>query len=229
METAEARALFERSAPTYDRVNAIVSLGLDSRWRDWAARAAGARPGARVLDAFAGTGLVGIRAAELGASVTLADASPAMLDVATRRARERGVEVGEVVTDLAAPGPAVPGAPFDAATMVFGARYLDRPADVVRSIASSLRPGAPLVIVDFVVPDRGPVTDVAAGYFFHVLPRVAAALSGDRALYERLTSSTRAMGRATSLISVVRAAGLSVTETRRMGFGLVLGIVGVAS
>lgn len=222
---SETRRLFDANARTYDGVNTLVSLGLDARWRDWAAKRAVDKPGERLLDAFAGTGLVGLRAAALGADVTLADDSRCMLAVARGRAHEAGREVHFVVTDLTASPPVVPGAPFDAVTMVFGARYVDDPVAVVRGLASLLRPGGPFVIVDFVEPPRTPLSRLAGLYFFHVLPRIASLLAGRRELYDRLTMSTHGMGTAQRLVSIAQDAGLTVTETRTMGFGLVTGLV----
>lgn len=224
MDTA-TRELFDANTATYDRVNTLISLGLDARWRAWAARRAVERPGARVLDAFAGTGLVGLRAAALGAEVTLADGSAGMLEVARRRARASGLEVRFLETDLAAEPPDVPGAPFDAITLVFGMRYLDDPVRVLRGLATLLATGGPLLIVDFVEPDGSLISRFAAFYFFRVLPRIASLLAGKRGLYDRLVASTHRMGGAERLVSLAQQADLTVTETRMMGFGLVAGVV----
>lgn len=220
------RELFDENAATYDRVNTVISLGLDAGWRAWAARRAVTRPGARVLDAFAGTGLVGLRAAKLGADVTLADLSPGMLAVAESRAARSGLSIRTVVTDLAADRPDVPGAPFDAVTMSFGARYLDDATGVVRSLSALLRDGGTFVMLDFVVPDGSPLSRLASLYFFRLLPAVARTLAGRRELYDRLVSTTREMGRPEHLVRIVTEAGLEVVETRAMGLGLVLGVVG---
>lgn len=225
MEEAEARKLFDANAETYDRVNSIVSLGLDSRWYAWAARQAVVAPGDRVLDAFAGTGGVGLRAAALGADVTLADGSPMMLDVATQRARSAGLDVRAETVDLTADPLRFDRAPFDAITVMWGLRYLDDPSRVLRALATLLRPGGRLVVVDFVEPDGGVVSQLADVYFFRILPRIASALAGKRELYRELVTTTHAMGPAEHLAGLVEAAGFAVTEQRRMGFGLVRGIV----
>lgn len=222
---AEVRDLFDRSAATYDRVNTAISLGLDARWRAWAARQAVGRPGARVLDAFAGTGLVGLRAARLGAHVTLADISTGMLAVADVRAREAGLDVQLELADLASGAALVRGAPFDAVTMVFGARYLDDPVRVVRGLARLLTPGGTFVLLDFVQPVPSWLSRLAGFYFFRVLPAIGGALSGNRELYDRLVSSTREMGPPEHLVRIATDAGLDVVRTRTMGFGLVLGVV----
>lgn len=220
------RELFDANAATYDRVNTLISLGLDARWRDWAARRAVEQPTARVLDAFAGTGLVGLRAAALGAEVTLADGSQGMLAAARRRVRDSGLDVRIVTVDLAAERPEIAGAPFDAVTMVFGVRYLDDPVRVVRALAALLREGGAFVIVDFVEPGGSFVSRLAGLYFFRVLPLVASLLVGRREFYDRLTVSTHQIGAAERLVSIATQAGLQVVETRTMGFGLVCGVVG---
>ncbi len=221
----DVRELFDANAETYDRVNTIISLGLDSRWRDWVAREAVSRPEAHVLDAFAGTGLVGLRMAELGADVTLADISPGMLAVAARRARARGVKVDCVLSDLTAPQLVIPGAPFDSITMVFGVRYLDDPATVLRGLATQLADGGRFVVMEFAEPTGGLLSRLASFYFFRILPPIASAISGRRELYRRLTETTRRFHGRRSLEDIVREAGLTILETRLMGLGIVVGIV----
>lgn len=219
--------VFEENAATYDRVNTVISLGLDARWRNWVARQAVAHAGSRVLDAFAGTGLVGLRAARLGARVTLADASCAMLEQAERRARRRELSVSTVRADLAAPSlPAFPDAPFDGITMVFGVRYLDRPSEVIRRLSSLLSPSGRFVVLEFAEPDGGLISRLASFYFFRVLPKIASALSGHPELYSLLGSTTHSIHGPGALVRVVEESGLRIAETRTMGFGLVVGIVG---
>lgn len=225
MDANSARQLFDANSPTYDRVNGVISLGLDRRWYDWAAEQALVTPGARVLDAFAGTGAVGLRVAEKGGRVTLADVSPRMLEVASERARERGLEVRTVSADLSAESLEIEGAPFDAIVAMWGLRYVDDPAHVLANLSALLRPGGRLVVVDFVEPPPLLVSQIAAMYFFRVLPRVAGALAGRRELYGVLGESTHRMGSAERLLGLVEETGFAITETRSMGFGLVFGFV----
>lgn len=226
MDAERSRRLFDTNAGTYDRVNTVISLGLDARWRRWVARQAAERPGARVLDAFAGTGRVGLEAAALGADVTLADASPGMLDVAIAEAKARGLTVRSALVDLTTGDlPFVPGS-FDAVTVSFGVRYLDRPTEVLRDLGRLLAPGGRLVVLEFTRPGRGLVSSAAGFYFFRVLPRLAGAVAGRRELYDYLTSSTMAVGHADDLVRIVQSAGFDVQSRRTFGFGLVTGLVG---
>ena len=227
MDVRTARALFDRSAPSYDRVNTAVSLGLDARWRHWAASRAVTVPGARVLDAYCGTGLVGLAAAREGAAVTFADASPAMLEAARARMHRARVHASFAVADLSEDRRPLPGSPFDAITVVFGIRYMDDPAATLRRLSALLVPGGRLVVVEFVpLPADAPLLQrIAARYFFRLLPSVAGRLAGDRSLYDYLRESTLGMGSSERIDSWLREAALTVTASRSMGFGLVYGAV----
>lgn len=105
------RAFWDEDASVYDR-SASHSASDPVEAATW--RAALLRhlppPPARILDAGAGTGSISLLAAELGHEVTSLDLSPAMLEQAGRKARERGLRIQTVV----APATEPPPGPFDA-------------------------------------------------------------------------------------------------------------------
>jgi demethylmenaquinone methyltransferase / 2-methoxy-6-polyprenyl-1,4-benzoquinol methylase len=78
---AFVRAIFDRTARHYDRINAIFSLGTGRWYRRWMLRQAGLKAGDRVLDIATGTGLLAREAAAIAgpAHVTGLDMSAGML------------------------------------------------------------------------------------------------------------------------------------------------------
>lgn len=85
---AFVRGLFNETAPYYDRINQLFSLGSGAWYRRHCLRRAGLRPGLRVIDIAAGTGLVAAEAVGITgnkADVIGLDVSEAML-AETRRA-----------------------------------------------------------------------------------------------------------------------------------------------
>jgi len=182
--------MFGRIAPTYDLLNRVLSAGFDVRWRRRAVRALGAAPGARVLDLCAGT-----------------------LDLALELRRRRP-DVRAVCADFALPmlarGRRKPGAAslacagadalhlpfrpagFDAAMIAFGMRNLDDPRAGLAELRRVLRPGAPLVVLEFFRPvSRG--ARLLHGVFNRaVLPAVGGAVSGDGGAYRYLPRSIEA-------------------------------------
>ena len=244
LEPAHVAALFDRNAATYDRVNTVITFGLDALWRRWAARQAAPQappldrahaaplgpsptsPPPRVLDACAGTGLLTLDLARRGAAVTAADAAPGMLAVARDRLAAAGLPLRTVVVDLAsAEAAATLGGPFEAITLGFGLRYFADPGAVLRPLRELLAPGGRLVVVEAVRPPRDLLGAAAGLYFFEVAPRVGTVLAGQAALYEFLTASTRALGSADDVAAHLGRAGFAVTARRRFACGVVVGLV----
>ncbi len=87
-EQAFVRGLFNDTAPYYDTVNRIFSLGSGSWYRRRCLRRAGLQPGHTVLDVAVGTGLIAQSALQIvganGAVIGL-DLSEAMLAEAQRK------------------------------------------------------------------------------------------------------------------------------------------------
>ena len=48
--------MFDRIAPVYDRMNTVMTLGLDARWRRAAVHASGLRAGMTAVDVACGSG-----------------------------------------------------------------------------------------------------------------------------------------------------------------------------
>ena len=71
--------MFDRIAPRYDRMNRLLTLGLDQRWRRAALDFIGVGRGDRVIDLACGTGDLAELAAARGARVVGVDFALAML------------------------------------------------------------------------------------------------------------------------------------------------------
>jgi demethylmenaquinone methyltransferase/2-methoxy-6-polyprenyl-1,4-benzoquinol methylase len=223
VKATEARALFDRSARTYDPVNRAISLGLDRHWRRWVAEKAVERRGASVLDAMTGTGEVAVEAARAGGVVTAIDVSPEMLAKARQRACRDGVHITPVLADTTCNSELPPG-PFDSVCVSFGLRYVDDVQGFLVALRQRVIPGGRLVVLEFCVPPRGLLSTPASFYFFRVLPRIGELLGGYAPLYRYLRESTVAVGSAADLVSLIESAGFEIEEQRQFGFGLVLGV-----
>jgi len=95
----------------------------------------------RALDLGCGTGATAVRLAQLGLHVTLLDSSPAMLDIATRAARQAGVTDKLAVThgDVAQVADLFHTKLFDVILCHNILEYVDDPKAVLRSVVRVLR------------------------------------------------------------------------------------------
>ncbi|HMW46231.1 MAG TPA: class I SAM-dependent methyltransferase, partial [Solirubrobacterales bacterium] len=90
----EVNSMFDRISGVYDRMNRVMTAGLDQSWRARAAERARLEPGMKALDLCCGTGDLALMLAErVGpeGEVTGADFSRPMLDIALEKAKSEGL------------------------------------------------------------------------------------------------------------------------------------------
>jgi ubiquinone/menaquinone biosynthesis methyltransferase len=184
------RAMFDRIAPSYDRMNRLMSLGIDRRWRARAVASlrsllAGAGKPPVILDLCAGTlDLAALIEAELPeARVVACDASPKMLDLGRSKVSSVECVVGDA---LALP---FDTASFDAVVCGFGVRNL---ADLRRGLREArrvLRPGGVFVTLELFRPSGAASRIVHGAGLRYALPALGAAIARDREAYAYLAES----------------------------------------
>jgi len=218
----EVAAMFDQVARRYDVTNAVLSAGLDRRWRKATAAALRLGPGQRVLDLAAGTATSSRAFAAAGADVTACDFSVGMLRAGQVRLARRPPESGAVRL-VAGDGLRLPfpDASFDRVTISFGLRNV---ADVPRCLAELrrvTRPGGRLVVCEFSRPTWGPMRRVYLEYLMRALPAVARAVSSSADSYVYLAESIRAWPAQSDLADTLKAAGWTKVSWRNLTGGIV--------
>jgi SAM-dependent methyltransferase len=105
------------------------------------------RPDQRWLDLACGTGAVAERAAARGATVTGIDLAPALIETATERAAERGLEIDYRVGDCE--NLDVPDGAFDAVSSTCGIMFAPDHEATAREIARVTRAGGRIALVNW--------------------------------------------------------------------------------
>src|SRR5437773_3226380 len=151
----EIAAMFDRVAPRYDRLNHVLSLGNDVRWRERTAAFARLGPGEVALDVGVGTGDLSfelLRISDPTSRVVGVDLSERMLDLV--RARASKEPLGERFEAHAADGQALPfaDASFDRVVAGFTIRNYGDLAAGLRELRRVLRPGGRAVLIEFSMP-----------------------------------------------------------------------------
>jgi demethylmenaquinone methyltransferase/2-methoxy-6-polyprenyl-1,4-benzoquinol methylase len=212
--------MFERLAPDYDRLNTILTFGLDRSWRRAMVRAAGVRTGHRVLDVAAGTGrslqavrdAVGPRGLAVGVDFT-----EAML----RRAR--GVRVlGDA---LRLP---FEDETFDAAVSAFALRDVADQAVFAQEMVRVTKLGGGVALLEVGGP-RNRAARVGFDLWFRgAVPRIATAF-GQGEAHRFLVESVRYLPEPAELLELMRRAGLDGVSVRELSFGAARVFGGVVS
>lgn len=206
------RTMFDRIAPVYDAMNRVMTVGLDRRWRRFAAEAV-VRPGDDVLDACCGTGDLALAAEGAGGRVTGLDFSERMLE----RARRKSAAVSWVRADvLAVP---FPDASFDVVTVGFGIRNVEDLDASLRELVRVLRPGGRLACLEITRP-RGILRPFFRLWFDGLVPLAGKVLPGGAA-YSYLPASVRRFPGPEDLADALRRAGFADVRWRLLGGGIV--------
>lgn len=197
--------MFATIAPSYDRINQILSFGIHHRWRRRLIRASGARPGHAVLDCATGTGDLALEFARtVGASgeVVGTDFCPEMLEPAPAKASARGLQVQfEVADAMALP---YEDNRFDLASISFGIRNVDDPVVCLREMARVVRPGGRVMVLEFGQP-RGLFGGLYRFYSNTVIPTVGGWLSGSPEAYRYLPETSAAFPAGDAFLEYMRA------------------------
>jgi demethylmenaquinone methyltransferase / 2-methoxy-6-polyprenyl-1,4-benzoquinol methylase len=206
LEEGQVRAMFDRIAGVYDRMNRVMTVGLDRQWRRRAADLAAVGPGDRVLDVATGTGDLALELAGRVApdgEVVGSDFSEEMLARARAKAGAAPARF-EFANALALPYDA---SSFDAATVGFGARNFSDLGRGVAEMARVVKPGGRVVILEITTPQRPPLSWFYGVWFDRAVPALGR-VAGDSDAYSYLPSSVKRFPEPRELAALMAGCGL---------------------
>ncbi|MDI2098894.1 class I SAM-dependent methyltransferase [Ruicaihuangia caeni] len=211
----EVSGMFDSVARGYDRTNAVLSVGNSALWRIATVRAVDPKPGERILDVAAGTGTSAAAFARSGAQVVALDFSRGMVEEGRRRHPELEFIEGNAE--------ALPFGDdeFDAVTISFGLRNVQRPKLALDEMFRVLKPGGRLVICEFSKPPVGIVRAGYQAYLKWVMPAVVNIASTDADAYSYLADSIEDWPDQGTLSQWIRGAGFTRVAHRNLTAGVV--------
>jgi demethylmenaquinone methyltransferase/2-methoxy-6-polyprenyl-1,4-benzoquinol methylase len=217
LQPDQVREMFDRISPAYDRMNRVMSAGMDGSWRSRAVRCAGLAPGGSAIDVCCGTGDMAIElldAVSTRGRVVGLDFSERMIDAA----RAKSSQVEWVCGDALA----LPFADdeFDAATVGFGVRNLPDVERGFREMARVVRGGGRVVCLELTEPPRL-VAPFARLWTDHAVPLLGRLIARETDAYRYLPASVHRFPPADELAEIMRTAGLERVAYKRLSGGAV--------
>ena len=192
------RQMFDEIAPSYDKLNHIMSLNVDKIWRRYALKEIVDGTPQQILDVACGTGdstIVTAKAAAAGSHVTGADISEGMMALVMEKACKAGVQ--DRVSLQVADGENLPfeAASFHRVTCAFGIRNFEHKELGLKEFYRVLKPGGKAVWIGGLI-------------------------SGDKAAYKYLPASVHAFPAPETFLQMMREAGFPVVRHRSLSLGL---------
>ena len=219
-KTQRVGGVFTSVAARYDLMNDAMSGGMHRLWKDRFVRRVKPRAGEQLLDMAGGTGDIAFRLARSGASVTVADINPAMLEVGIERAQKRGLD-GLVWTEANAESLTFPDRFFDAYTIAFGIRNVTDIPAALREAHRVLRRGGRFFCLEFSTTVWPGFKDVYDAYSHRLVPRLGQLLAQDADSYRYLVESIRRFPDMPAFEAMIRDAGFANTRVEPLLGGLV--------
>jgi demethylmenaquinone methyltransferase/2-methoxy-6-polyprenyl-1,4-benzoquinol methylase len=218
---AAVRAMFAEIAPSYDRLNHLLSASVDKRWRRFTVRKLTdvlTRPNAVALDLCCGTGDLTLELARYARVIGCDFCHPMLLigrdKVAEHKAARAALAEGDALR--------LPFAErsFDAVAIAFGLRNLEQVEGGLAEIFRVLKPGGRAAVLEFSRPVVPIFRQAFAFYFHRILPRIGALVSGSSGAYSYLPASVRAFPDQDRLAEMMRAAGLVNVHYHNLSGGI---------
>lgn len=218
-EKQQIEHLFNDIASSYDRLNHIMSFGIDRSWRRKAVRAiADSEQQLHVLDVATGTGDFAIAIAKklpAESGIVGVDLSEQMLEVGRQKVsgnivlQQGDVECLDFEEDS-----------FDRVSVAFGVRNFEHLEQGLSEMYRVLRPGGKLVILELSYPDNPFILWCYKLYALHFLPFVGGLVSGHKEAYRYLPKSILAFPKEDVIVPLLRSVGFKNVKVRKFTFGV---------
>jgi demethylphylloquinol methyltransferase len=211
-QSSDIRAIFNRIAPVYDRLNNDLSLGIHWVWKQMTVDWSGAKPGDVCLDLCCGSGDITqllSKKVGRGGRVIGADFARAQLEIAADRIENIYPPLDRIEW-VEADALELPFSNnyFDAITMGYGLRNVTDIPRALSELNRVVKPSAQIAILDFHYPDSQLMRKFQAWYLERIVVPRATEL-GMMSEYAYLNPSITGFPNGRMQVQLAKAAGFS--------------------
>ena len=216
------RGMFNDIAPTYDRLNHILSFDIDKLWRKRVVRTVRKLGAKHIMDMATGTGDLAIaltRGIE-GSTIYGADFSSEMLAVAKQKIETLGLSERISLTECNAEDIPLADESVDAATVAFGVRNFEHQREALTEIKRTIRKGGHLVVLEFSNPKCAFVRWCYRLYSHYILPAIGRLVSKHSTAYTYLPESIDQFASPEKFAALLQEVGFDHIERKSQSLGI---------
>lgn len=192
VELKDTQSIFTSIAQKYDRLNSLLTLNIDRKWRKKAIQLCQLKANHQVLDLCCGTGkMIELECLAVGKETEVMglDFNQEMIDVGYQKLGHllEGYQYNLIKGDAMA----LPfnENTFDCVTIALGIRNIGDKSKVLSEIYRVLKPGGKVVCLELSKPQIPILKNIFNGYLNHILPIIGYLGTRDKAAYNYLRDS----------------------------------------
>lgn len=220
MEKQNIGALFNRIADTYDRLNHVLSLNIDKRWRRKAVKQL--HPSIEALDVAVGTADLAIELIrqKKAEHVIGIDLSTEMLRLGKEKIAKK--KMSDRITLIEGSALELPYSSnnFDIVTCAYGVRNFSDLDQGLREMQRVLKANGQLIVLEFSYPKNRIIAWIYDLYFSHILPTIGRWLSRDKTAYTYLNKSVKNFIWGEEMAKHLKGAGFEKVNYKTFSFGI---------
>lgn len=219
----QVEQMFDFIAPHYDRLNGVLSVGIDRYWRGKATKALRPFAPQHVLDVATGTGDFAISLCRRlqPRRVVGIDLSAEMLRIGRKKVAEEGLEDNIRLRHERCDNLSFADGSFDTVTVAFGIRNFDNLTVCLREMHRVLQPGGRLLVLELSRPVRPPMKQLFMLYAHTVIPWIGSLISRDPSAYSYLIRSIEAFPQGETMSRILKDdVGFAKVDFKRLTGGI---------
>lgn len=218
----QVAAMFNSIAPTYDKVNRLLSVGIDIGWRKKAINELKVLNPQLLLDVATGTADMALLIhKELKCNeIVGVDISNEMLAVGRNKIKAAGLDDNIKIFTGDSEHLQFKNDTFEAVTVTFGVRNFENLNKGLTEIYRVLQPGGKLVVLEFSKPKLIGFKQLYSFYMNVVAPKVGSLFANNKAAYAYLNKSVKAFPEGKEFINILNEIGFTQTYLKRLSLGI---------
>lgn len=213
--------MFDNISENYDGLNRVISLGIDTKWRNKVVALVNTISPKKILDVATGTGDLAINLSQTGASEIIGlDISEGMLAVGNDKVVEKKLDTIISMVKGDSENLSYPENYFDAITVAFGVRNFENLEKGLSEIYRVLKPEGMFVVLETSIPTKTPYKQGYKVYSNIVLPTIGKLFSKDKQAYSYLSKSAAKFPYGKEFNNILRKIGFIDVVNKPQTFGV---------
>lgn len=214
--------MFNRIAPSYDKLNSWLSFRVDKIWRRKVVKMVQNIKLPDVLDVATGTGDLAIAIAKKVRLNTVygVDISTGMLKLAQQKVLKNQLQNKVILKEGDSENLPFDDASFDVVTVAFGVRNFGNLNVGLKEMARVLRPEGKMIVLELSKPTSFPMRGLYRFYFTRILPWWGGLISHDKEAYSYLPASVSEFPEGEFFDAELIKAGMNPIRRMKQTFGI---------